>query len=105
MFHPMNSTLLENKRLSTSPLLSSSTVSTTRSSSTTHETDESPSNSGPFSLQDHVKYQFPCIPLMGSFSYRSLAMLSGHVGPVLCLALCGEFILSPSQGKDIIVWQ
>ncbi|KAM1363601.1 hypothetical protein TB2_028041 [Malus domestica] len=105
MFHPMNSTLLENKRLSTSPLLSSSAASTTRSSSTTHETDESPPDPGPFSLQDHVNYQFPCIPLLGSFSYRSLAVLSGHVGSVSCLALCGEFILSASQGKDIIVWQ
>lgn len=32
-------------------------------------------------------------------------MLSGHKGSVSCLALCGEFILSASQGKDIIVWQ
>ncbi|PKI62989.1 hypothetical protein CRG98_016628 [Punica granatum] len=38
-------------------------------------------------------------------SHRSLAVLSGHVGSVSCLAVCGEFILSASQGKDIIVWQ
>ncbi|XP_027169279.1 protein JINGUBANG-like [Coffea eugenioides] len=30
---------------------------------------------------------------------------TGHIGSVSCLALCGEFILSGSQGKDIIVWQ
>ncbi|KAL6009985.1 hypothetical protein ACLOJK_000416 [Asimina triloba] len=38
-------------------------------------------------------------------SHRSLAVLSGHLGSVSCLALCGEFLLSASQGKDIIVWQ
>uniref|UniRef100_A0A7N0T2V4 Uncharacterized protein n=1 Tax=Kalanchoe fedtschenkoi TaxID=63787 RepID=A0A7N0T2V4_KALFE len=41
----------------------------------------------------------------GGFSYKSLAVLSGHVGSVSCIALCGEFVLSASQGKDIIVWQ
>ncbi|KAG6579121.1 Protein JINGUBANG, partial [Cucurbita argyrosperma subsp. sororia] len=41
----------------------------------------------------------------GYFPYRQLAVLSGHIGSVSCLALCGEFILSASQGKDIIVWQ
>ena len=57
-----------------------------------------------FEPQD-VKYQFSCIPFSGSCSYRSLAVLSGHIGSVSSLALCGEFILSASQGKDIIVWQ
>lgn len=49
-------------------------------------------------------YDFPsgAAPSCGP---RSLAVLSGHVGSVSCLALCGEFILSASQGKDIIVWQ
>ncbi|CAI8615924.1 unnamed protein product [Vicia faba] len=45
------------------------------------------------------------LPPFTSFSHRSLAILSGHVGSVSSLALCGEFILSASQGKDIIVWQ
>ncbi|XP_031505107.1 protein JINGUBANG [Nymphaea colorata] len=36
---------------------------------------------------------------------NSLAVLSGHVGSVSCLALCGEFVLSASQGTDIRVWQ
>ncbi|TKY67934.1 Myosin heavy chain kinase A [Spatholobus suberectus] len=63
------------------------------SSSISSESDDSP-----FSSQR--------IPVSGSFhSHRSLAVLSGHVGSVSCLALCGEFILSASQGKDIIVWQ
>ncbi|BFG20364.1 hypothetical protein CerSpe_066380 [Prunus speciosa] len=109
MFHQISSTLLENKRLSI-PLLSASATSPTssissNSRSTSSEVDESPRDSGHFELQDHVKCQSLCVPFSGSFSYRSLAVLSGHVGSVSCLALCGEFILSASQGKDIIVWQ
>lgn len=46
---------------------------------------------------------FAIFPSNGS--HRSLAVLSGHVGTVSSLALCGEFVLSASQGKDIIVWQ
>ncbi|KAF5729295.1 myosin heavy chain kinase B-like [Tripterygium wilfordii] len=84
------------------PLLSGVISSSSSSSS---ETDESPVTSHRFVLQD---VNFPHIPrkcLSGSQSYRSLAVLSGHIGTVSCLALCGEFILSASQGKDIIVWQ
>ncbi|CAA7388459.1 unnamed protein product [Spirodela intermedia] len=33
------------------------------------------------------------------------AALSAHTGPVSSLALCGEFVLSASQAKDIIVWR
>lgn len=33
------------------------------------------------------------------------AVLSAHIGPVSSLALCGEFVLSASQAKDIIVWR
>lgn len=41
----------------------------------------------------------------GSKSYKLLDVISGHVGAISCLALCGEFVLSASQGKDIIVRQ
>ncbi|GAB2297644.1 hypothetical protein Dimus_031733 [Dionaea muscipula] len=34
-----------------------------------------------------------------------LEVISGHLGSVSCLALCGEFVLSASLGNDIIVWQ
>ena len=40
-----------------------------------------------------------------ALSYKPLAVLSGHAGTVSCLAVCGEFLLSASQAKDIIVWQ
>ncbi|MED6216685.1 hypothetical protein PIB30_010128 [Stylosanthes scabra] len=85
--------------------ISSSSISSDRSS----ETDESPFSSRRFELHD-VKFQLPiqCTPTQSFNSHshhRSLAVLSGHVGSVSCLALCGEFILSASQGKDIIVWQ
>ena len=86
------------------PLLSAATSSSCSNSSNSSETDESPVTSLRFEPRD-VKYQLSCKPSSGSYSYRSLAVLSGHIGSVSCLALCGEFILSASQGKDIIVWQ
>ncbi|GLT89269.1 hypothetical protein SLE2022_072580 [Rubroshorea leprosula] len=89
--------------LSLTPLLSSSTSRSTSSGSS--KADDSPPVSGRFELQGVSKFQFPCKSLSGFQSYRSLAVLSGHMGSVSCLALCGEFILSASQGKDIIVWQ
>ncbi|XP_015881927.3 protein JINGUBANG [Ziziphus jujuba] len=101
----MNPTVIEIKP--STPLLAAASIaspSTSSVSSTSSETDETPPTSGRFELQD-VKYNFPCIPISMSSSYRSLAVLSGHIGSVSSLALCGEFILSASQGKDIIVWQ
>ncbi|XP_061998431.1 protein JINGUBANG [Rosa rugosa] len=104
MFHPM--TLSENKRLSVTPLLSATAASTSSISSTSSEaSEESPPTSARFELQDIKYHHFPCTHLSGSFSYRSLAVLAGHKGSISCLSLCGEFILSASQGKDIIVWQ
>ncbi|KAK4841856.1 hypothetical protein QYF36_011587 [Acer negundo] len=91
----------------TKPLLLSAATSTrsmSSSSSTGSEVDDSPFPSRRFELRD-IGYVIPCKPFNGFESYRSLAVLSGHVGSVSCLALCGEFILSASQGKDIIVWQ
>lgn len=87
------------------PLLSSASASTSSS-----ENDDSgittPLSSNRFSEpQETTKFQFSSIFVSGSSSHRSLAVLSGHIGSVSCLALCGEFILSASQGKDIIVWQ
>ncbi|KAG9459184.1 hypothetical protein H6P81_003692 [Aristolochia fimbriata] len=66
------------------------------------------SDDGPIS--DNCSKASTAMPVSGSAtpvsgSHRSLAILSGHVGSVSCLALCGEFVLSASQGKDIIVWQ
>ncbi|PON74370.1 Guanine nucleotide-binding protein, beta subunit [Parasponia andersonii] len=108
----MNPTVLETK-MAVTPLLSasitsssSSRSSSSSSSSRSSEADdiENPPTSAPFDLLD-VKYQFQNKPFCEFFSYKSLAVLSGHIGSVSCLALCGEFILSASQGKDIIVWQ
>lgn len=84
------------------PLLSAKASIT--SSSSSDGDDSSADGSQRFELQN-VKYQLSCKPFSGFQSYRSLAVLSGHAGSVSCLALCGEFILSASQGKDIIVWQ
>ncbi|XP_009788826.1 protein JINGUBANG [Nicotiana sylvestris] len=90
------------------PLLSeSSSIISTSSSS---ESEESPATSQRYNdfqlLNLQIKIsRIPNIPCTNFHSYKSLAVLSGHVGTVSCLALCGEFILSASQGKDIIVWQ
>lgn len=88
------------------PLLSATITSGSCSSSSSlgSETDESPASSRRFELLD-AKYQLPCSPFSGFQSHKPLAVLAGHMGSVSCLALCGEFILSASQGKDIIVWQ
>ncbi|GAB4832237.1 hypothetical protein Ancab_006251 [Ancistrocladus abbreviatus] len=88
------------------PLLDTTTSSGSSSSSrNSSDTDESPATSQHFAIQDHVKYRFPGLSISGSPSYKLLEVLSGHIGSVSCLALCGEFVLSASQGKDIIVWQ
>lgn len=96
--HPLP---LSETTLST-PLLSATT--STHTSNTSSDADESPAPSRRFDLLD-VKYNFPCVPIPASPSYKSLAVLEGHDGSVSCVALCGEFIISASQGRDIIVWQ
>ncbi|PNX78634.1 myosin heavy chain kinase B-like protein [Trifolium pratense] len=79
--------------------------SSSRSSGSSCSSSESNESYNILELQvQHINYE-PPPPTCQSFSHRSLAILSGHVGSVSCLALCGEFILSASQGKDIIVWQ
>lgn len=87
------------KTTPSTPLLSAARSS---SSSNSDGDDDSPVER--YGLED-VEYQLSSVPVCGLPSYKSLAVLSGHVGSVSCLALCGEFILSASQGKDIIVWQ
>ncbi|KAL7616461.1 hypothetical protein Lser_V15G03598 [Lactuca serriola] len=79
------------------PLLSTTTTSS--SSNTSSDADESPATSHRF-----IPYNLPKTPSSCS-SYRSLSTLTGHDGSVSSLAICGEFILSASHGKDIIVWQ
>ncbi|KAA0050189.1 hypothetical protein IC582_021734 [Cucumis melo] len=78
----------------------------TSSESSSDADDHTPPSSYRFNFKD---VKFPCDflnkSLSGYSSYRPLAVLPGHIGSVSCLALCGEFILSASQGKDIIVWQ
>uniref|UniRef100_A0A6J1CXU2 Protein JINGUBANG n=1 Tax=Momordica charantia TaxID=3673 RepID=A0A6J1CXU2_MOMCH len=87
------------------PLLHSS--SSDSSSSSSDAEAQSPAISCRFDFEDlRLKsYDYLCKSPSGFHSYRPLAVLSGHIGSVSCLALCGEFILSASQGKDIIVWQ
>ncbi|KFK34447.1 hypothetical protein AALP_AA5G146400 [Arabis alpina] len=80
-------------------LMSSSSSSTTRSTDSSSDDSLSPS----FSSKSFVLLTLPPSPITGA--YKPLAVLTAHVGSVSSLALCGEFLLSASQGKDIIVWQ
>ncbi|KAK9154760.1 hypothetical protein Sjap_002240 [Stephania japonica] len=92
----------------TTPLLSATSTTTTTTSGSNSEDDYDNDNI-PVIDSTQIPFQDSKFRLPGSqlceHSHKSLAVLSGHVGSVSCLALCGEFILSASQGKDIIVWQ
>ncbi|XP_012572846.1 protein JINGUBANG [Cicer arietinum] len=90
-------TLVSKSKLSTP----SSSSRSSNSSCSSNESNESYL----MELQRVNNYDPPPQQCISITSHRSLAILSGHVGSVSCLALCGEFILSASQGKDIIVWQ
>ncbi|XP_019185952.1 PREDICTED: protein will die slowly-like [Ipomoea nil] len=88
---------------STPPSLSSlSATSSSNGSAASSDLDESPAPSRRYDSQD---LQISRMPVPAPQSHKPLAVLSGHVGAVSCIALCGEFVLSASQGKDIIVWQ
>ncbi|KAG6504013.1 protein JINGUBANG-like [Zingiber officinale] len=41
----------------------------------------------------------------GGGRHKSLAVLTGHSGSVHCLAVCGEYVLSASDGRDIVAWR
>ncbi|KAI4384638.1 hypothetical protein MLD38_002761 [Melastoma candidum] len=89
------------------PLLSAETSSSNLDSETDDASTTTPATSHRFELGPPGKcgVLLPCVPAMGVQTFKLLEVLSGHVGSVSCLALCGEFVLSASQGKDIIVWQ
>ncbi|KAG2594171.1 protein JINGUBANG-like [Panicum virgatum] len=44
-------------------------------------------------------------PMGGPTACKALAVLRDHPGPVSCLSLCGEFLLSACTGADIVAWQ
>ncbi|XP_021750879.1 protein JINGUBANG-like [Chenopodium quinoa] len=106
----MCSILLNPKRSLSTPLLYLSSSATNSSSSTSSNSSEAaednPNNimgyPRPFQIVKNVE---KIMAGSTSKSYKLLDVLSGHVGAISCLALCGEFVLSASQGKDIIVWQ
>ncbi|KAI3448826.1 hypothetical protein Pfo_005491 [Paulownia fortunei] len=102
MLHSMSHPVQDTTTLSTPLLYSSSTPSSSGRSSS--DTDESPATPFRYDFKDQ-NFKISSVPISGFHSYKSLAVLSGHIGSVSCLALCGEFILSASQGKDIVVWQ
>ncbi|KAL4561784.1 hypothetical protein LXL04_033958 [Taraxacum kok-saghyz] len=85
---------------SSADCLSTPLLSTTTTTTSSSDADESPATSHRF-----IPYNIPKTLSSSCSSYRSLSVLTGHGGSVSCLAICGEFILSASHGKDIIVWQ
>lgn len=105
MLHSRLDLPVPNTTTQSTPFLSSVSATSSSSSATSSDLDESPAPSRRYDFQD-LHFQISRMPVSGcGQSYKSLAVLSGHVGAVSCIALCGEFILSASQGKDIIVWQ
>ncbi|GMH15476.1 hypothetical protein Nepgr_017317 [Nepenthes gracilis] len=85
------------------PLLD--TTKNIASDSTRSSSDENDGSATSYRLTLQDLNQIPRFPISGPKSYKLLVVLTGHVGSVSCLALCGEFVLSASQDKDIIVWQ
>ncbi|XP_057521914.1 protein JINGUBANG [Amaranthus tricolor] len=106
----MCSILRNPKRSLSTPLLYLSSSSNTSQSSNDTTEDNQNQNPNPFCYSGRIQLLDVTLlkwskPNSNSKSYVLLDVLSGHVGAISCLALCGEFVLSASQGKDIIVWQ
>ncbi|KNA11881.1 hypothetical protein SOVF_131030 [Spinacia oleracea] len=103
----MCSILVNPKRSLSTPLLylSSSATESNSSSSSSSSISSDAAEDNPYCYSR--QFDLNDVKMLGglSKSYKLLDVLSGHVGAISCLALCGEFVLSASQGKDIIVWQ
>ncbi|XP_071708860.1 protein JINGUBANG-like [Rutidosis leptorrhynchoides] len=75
---------------------STARISNSSSSDTSTDADETPA-------KPHRFIHLP--PSYSSFCHRSISIVTGHTESVSCMALCGEFIISGSLGKEIMVWQ
>ncbi|CAH8385221.1 unnamed protein product [Eruca vesicaria subsp. sativa] len=82
-------------------MMSSSSSSSTATSN--NETDSSDDSLSPSASSK--SFLLTTLPPPTTGAYKPLAVLSAHLSSVSSLSLCGEFLLSASQGKDIIVWQ
>ncbi|XP_065868495.1 protein JINGUBANG-like [Euphorbia lathyris] len=87
------------------PVLSSEIAFDTHSSSGSEAGDDVDTFCYEARDVDYNGYPSKSLSRTGTTMYRSVAVISDHIGSVSCLALCGEFILSATQGRDIIVWQ
>ncbi|KAK9698437.1 hypothetical protein RND81_08G104300 [Saponaria officinalis] len=117
MTNPLSSILHAKRSFSIPLLFSSSASESSNSSETGSESQELVSYKTVNNIHDICYNNIPCNnnninvnnnknnKISGTKSYKLLEVISGHVGGVTSLALCGEFVLSASQGKDIIVWQ
>nr|GEV90862.1 protein JINGUBANG-like [Tanacetum cinerariifolium] len=86
-------------QFSTNPFASVTTTSSDASGCTSDSDDTSPP------LHHLTPRIIPKTPFLSSFSYRSLSVITGHTESVSCIALCGEFIITASHAKEIMVWQ
>ncbi|GJU99835.1 JINGUBANG-like protein [Tanacetum coccineum] len=86
-------------QFSANPFASVTTTSSDASGCTSDSDDTSPS------LHHLTPRIIPKTPFLSSFSYRSLSVITGHTESVSCIALCGEFIITASHAKEIMVWQ
>ncbi|KAJ0669087.1 putative transcription factor WD40-like family [Helianthus annuus] len=85
-------------QLKANPFLQINT--TTRTINGTSNPDENPP-------ENHhiIHHGIPKTPPPSSASPRPLSVITGHTESVSCIALCGEFIISASHGKEIMVRQ
>ncbi|KAI3498112.1 hypothetical protein L1887_33865 [Cichorium endivia] len=85
-------------------LLPNAFLSITTTSRTSSSDEGSDAEEIPAAPHGFIHFAIPQIPSSSS-SCRSVSIVSGHTESVSCLALCGEFVISASQGKEIMVWQ
>ncbi|KAI3719664.1 hypothetical protein L6452_20566 [Arctium lappa] len=77
---------------------------TTTATSTGDSGDEIPPP--PPHQPNFIHHKIPKTPSSSATAYHHpLSTITGHTDSVSCLALCGEFILSASHAKEIMVWQ
>nr|XP_043625824.1 protein JINGUBANG-like [Erigeron canadensis] len=72
---------------------------------------QTPSRTSTSSTSDDASTESDEIPTKPSrviptaVSHRNLSVITDHTESVSCIALCGEFIITASHGKEIMVWQ
>ncbi|RVW75187.1 Protein JINGUBANG [Vitis vinifera] len=103
-----NNTLLVSSMNSSKTTPSTPLLSAARSSSSSNSDGDDDSPVERYGLED-VEYQLSSVPVCGLPSYKSLAVLSGHVGSVpawpYALVTVGHKVFTAHQDSRIRVWK